>query len=55
MITDCNLFANSFVTSLIDELSNEIGLKSLTFFGLSTLGTSTIYESLMLCRHIVLL
>ena len=50
-ITVGSLFARSFVISLIEPFSKEIGLKSPTCWAPSILGISVMYESFMLCRQ----
>lgn len=55
IIDGCNLFARSLVIIFIEVLRSEIGLKSPTYFGLSTYGIRVMKEVLMLLRHTLLL
>ena len=50
-ITVYSLFARSFVISLIEQFSRDIGLKSPTCWAPSILGISVMYESFMLWRQ----
>lgn len=52
-MTSWSLFAKSFVMILIDQLSSDIGLKSLGVVGASFLGMRVINEELMLCKLIL--
>jgi hypothetical protein len=45
------MFTSNLVINLIELLSKGIGLKSLTFDGLSIFVIRVIYEPFMLCKH----